>query len=146
MPALARFLRVTPSISKKGLGQYLGHQQNIDVLKEVMLTFEFRGKRIDEALRLMLESFRLPGESQQIERVMETFASVYFSTKPKYLATQDAAFVMSYSIIMLNTDQHNPQVKNRMKVEDFIRNNRGINNGVDLDHDFLREIYKSIKE
>ena len=111
-----------------------------------MLTFEFRGKRIDEALRLLLESFRLPGESQQIERVMETFASVYFSTKPKHLATQDAAFVMSYSIIMLNTDQHNPQVKNRMKVEDFIRNNRGINNGVDLDHDFLREIYKSIKE
>jgi len=36
---------------------------------------------------------------------METFARTYFSTKPAFLAHQDAAFVLSYSIVMLNTDQ-----------------------------------------
>lgn len=30
----------------------------------------------------MLESFRLPGESQQIERIMETFSITYFETGP----------------------------------------------------------------
>ena len=36
-------------------------------------------KRVDEALRLLLESFRLPGESQQIARIMEVFAETYFA-------------------------------------------------------------------
>lgn len=87
----------------------------------------------------MLESFRLPGESQQIERIMETFSITYFETGPgmitvlclkisffkrrKYnncfttkifiadIETQTATFVLAYSIIMLNTDLHNPQVR-----------------------------------
>jgi Sec7-like guanine-nucleotide exchange factor len=28
---------------------------------------------------------------------------------------------------MLNTDLHSPQVKKRMSLEEFVRNNRGIN-------------------
>ena len=35
---------------------------------------------------------------------------------------------------MLNTDRHNPGVKVKMTLEDFLRNNRGINGaGGDLD-------------
>lgn len=33
-------------------------------------------------MRELLEAFRLPGESQQINRITETFAEVYFATKP----------------------------------------------------------------
>ena len=33
---------------------------------------------------------------------------------------------------MLNTDLHNPSVKNRMTKHDFVRNNRGINGGSDV--------------
>lgn len=33
-------------------------------------------------MRELLEQFRLPGESQQINRITETFAEVYFETKP----------------------------------------------------------------
>lgn len=33
-------------------------------------------------MRELLEAFRLPGESQQIERITETFADVYFSSGP----------------------------------------------------------------
>ncbi|KAI3972373.1 hypothetical protein MKW92_033061 [Papaver armeniacum] len=68
---------------------------------------------LDIALRLFLESFRLPGESQKIQR-------------------DDAALVLSYSIILLNTDQHNVQLRRKMTVEDFVRNNRRINGGEDL--------------
>jgi hypothetical protein len=37
-------------------------------------------------------------------------------------------------------------VKKKMTCEEFIRNNRGINGGVDLPHDFLRELYTSISQ
>jgi brefeldin A-inhibited guanine nucleotide-exchange protein len=45
---------------------------------------------------------------------------------------------------MLNTDAHNPQVKHRMTENDFIKNNRGINDGNDLPGDFLSGIYDDI--
>ena len=35
----------------------------------------------------------------------------------KVFANPDAVYVLSYSILMLNTDQHNPLVKNRMTME-----------------------------
>lgn len=33
-------------------------------------------------MRDLLEAFRLPGESQQIERITETFAKCYFAAEP----------------------------------------------------------------
>jgi brefeldin A-resistance guanine nucleotide exchange factor 1 len=47
---------------------------------------------------------------------------------------------------MLNTDQHNPQVKRRMVVSDWHRNNRGINDGKDFDEDMLTKIYEDINK
>ena len=57
----------------------------------------------------------------------------------------EAAYVLAYSVIMLNTDAHNPQVKNRMTKADFVRNNRGINDGSDLPEDLLSAIYDEIQ-
>ena len=45
--------------------------------------------------------------------------------------------MLAFSLIMLNTDLHNPSVKHRMTKAEFIRNNRGINNGSDLPEEFL---------
>jgi len=41
---------------------------------------------------------------------------------------------------MLNTDQHNPTLTRRMKLEDFVRNNKTINNGDDLPLDFQEQV------
>jgi brefeldin A-inhibited guanine nucleotide-exchange protein len=56
----------------------------------------------------------------------------------------DAAYVLAYSVIMLNTDAHNPQVKKRMTKADFIRNNRGINDNADLPEALLSDIFDGI--
>ena len=56
----------------------------------------------------------------------------------------DTAYVLAYSTIMLNTDAHNPQVKNRMTKADFLKNNRGINDGRDLPEELLSSIYDDI--
>ena len=48
---------------------------------------------------------------------------------------------------MLNTDQHNPNVKsqNRMSYIDFAKNLRGVNGGQDFALEYLQAIYDSIK-
>lgn len=38
-------------------------------------SFDFAGLGIVQALRMLLNKFRLPGEAQKIDRIMEKFAS-----------------------------------------------------------------------
>jgi Sec7-like guanine-nucleotide exchange factor len=49
----------------------------------------------------------------------------------------DTCYVLSFAIIMLNTSLHNPSVKDKPSVEQFISMNRGINNGGDLPQELL---------
>ena len=59
-------------------------------------------------------------------------------------ASADTAYVLAYSIIMLTTDLHSPQVKNKMTKEQYIRMNRGINDSKDLPPEYLSGIYDEI--
>lgn len=45
--------------------------------------FDFTGMTIVKSLRELLEKFRLPGEAQKIDRLMEKFASRYCECNPK---------------------------------------------------------------
>ncbi len=49
----------------------------------------------------------------------------------------DTAYVLSYSVIMLSTDAHNPAVRRKMTAEEFRRMNRGIDDGADLPEELL---------
>ncbi|KAH1196682.1 ARF guanine-nucleotide exchange factor GNOM [Glycine max] len=144
--SVACFLRYTAGLDKNLIGDYLGNHDEfcVQVLHEFARTFDFQDMTLDTALRVFLETFRLPGESQKIHRVLEAFSERYYEQSPHILANKDAALVLSYSIILLNTDHHNVQVKKKMTEEDFIRNNRRINDGNDLPREFLSEIYHSI--
>ncbi len=59
------------------------------------------------AIRVYLESFRLPGEAQKINRVMESFGKAYHAQCPALFRNADAVYILAYSVILLNTDQHN---------------------------------------
>ena len=142
---LAHFLKTTKGINKKQLGEYLSKPSNHEILFSFIQDLEFKGKRIDEALRLLLEAFRLPGEAQQISCIMEKFADVFYATKPEGIASRDAVYVLAYSVILLNTDQHNRRVRNKMSADAFKRNNRGVNEGNDFPEEYLMAIYEAIK-
>lgn len=43
---------------------------------------DFTDMRIDDALRQLLADFRLPGEAQKIDRIMEKFAERYCKDNP----------------------------------------------------------------
>ncbi|KNA10447.1 hypothetical protein SOVF_144260 [Spinacia oleracea] len=144
--SVACFFRYTAGLDKNLVGDFLGNHDEfcVQVLHEFAQTFDFQDMNLDIALRLFLETFRLPGESQKIQRVLEAFAERYYEQSSHILANKDAAFILSYSLIMLNTDLHNVQVKKKMTEDDFIRNNRRINGGEDLPGEYLLELYHSI--
>lgn len=146
--SVAKFLKGTSRVNKKMLGDFLTKKGSEPILDAFMDQFDFKGKRVDEALRVLLEAFRLPGEAPLISRIVTSFSDKYCEGEPpEGIADKDAVFILTYAIIMLNTDQHNPNVKGqaRMTVTDFARNLRGQNGGKDFAIEYLQEIYDAIK-
>ena len=140
---IARFLLSNDRLDKAMLGEYLGEgeEQNIAIMHEFGDKMEFNKRRFVDALRQFLQSFRLPGEAQKIDRFMLKFAERYLTGNPNAFANADTAYVLSYSVIMLNTDQHSSKLKGkRMTIDDFFKNNRGINDGQDLPAEYLTGI------
>ncbi|KAI8773979.1 brefeldin A-inhibited guanine nucleotide-exchange protein 1-like isoform X1 [Biomphalaria glabrata] len=147
---IAEFLLNEERLNKTAVGDFLGENEKLH--KEVMYAYidqmDFSSMDIVSAMRKFLEGFRLPGESQKIDRLMEKFASRYFECNQglEIFASADTAYVLAFSIIMLTTDLHNPQVKpsSKMTKEQYIRMNRGINDSKDLPADYLSAIYDEI--
>ncbi|CAA9989721.1 protein transport protein SEC7, putative [Plasmodium knowlesi strain H] len=275
LKSIAKFLRYNPFLDKEYVGEYISHRKNINILKSYVRLFDFCNLSLLSSLRLFLYCFKLPGEAQLIERILEHFSLCFFYSNPicgdldrvyreegdkvecllkdeelantkryilidflndnsheggsgdgsnnkpsesgeskhtdgdtacqnkegsperkrkkkknssqhsnvqekinlkkdvdmndyihrnvysmskkiqlmseeevqkKYVLVEnsDVIFILTYSIIMLNTDLHNNQVKNKMKLEEFIKNNRGINNGKNIDRIYLENLYNCI--
>ncbi|XP_054831801.1 cytohesin-1 isoform X5 [Eublepharis macularius] len=144
---IAQFLYKGEGLNKTAIGDYLGERDdfNIQVLHAFVELHEFTDLNLVQALRQFLWSFRLPGEAQKIDRMMEAFAQRYCQCNPGVFQSTDTCYVLSFAIIMLNTSLHNPNVKDKPTVERFIAMNRGINDGGDLPEELLRNLYDSIK-
>jgi len=118
---------------------------------------------IDIALRKFQSSFRLPvrlsslfdflfslslflqGEAQKIEQLMKVFGQRYCVTNSS--SNVDTIFILAFAIIMLNTDLHSRNIKpeKKMRLEQFIKNLRAIDDGEDLDINYLTGIYERIR-
>ncbi|XP_028926127.1 brefeldin A-inhibited guanine nucleotide-exchange protein 2 isoform X2 [Ornithorhynchus anatinus] len=146
---IAQFLHQEERLDSTQVGDFLGESSRLN--KEVMYAYvdqlDFCGKDFVSALRIFLEGFRLPGEAQKIDRLMEKFAARYIECNQgqTLFASADTAYVLAYSIIMLTTDLHSPQVKNKMTKEQYIKMNRGINDSKDLPEEYLSTIYEEIE-
>ncbi|XP_072280556.1 Golgi-specific brefeldin A-resistance guanine nucleotide exchange factor 1 isoform X3 [Pyxicephalus adspersus] len=145
---VAQWLRENPRLDKKMIGEFVSDRKNMDLLESFVGTFQFQGLRIDEALRLYLEAFRLPGEAPVIHRLLEAFTEHWRKSNGTPFAHSDACFALAYAVIMLNTDQHNHNVRKQsvpMTLEEFRKNLKGVNGGKDFDQDMLEDIYHAIK-
>ncbi|XP_014688368.2 brefeldin A-inhibited guanine nucleotide-exchange protein 2 isoform X1 [Equus asinus] len=146
---IAQFLHQEERLDSTQVGDFLGDSVRFN--KEVMYAYvdqlDFCEKEFVSALRTFLEGFRLPGEAQKIDRLMEKFAARYIECNQgqTLFASADTAYVLAYSIIMLTTDLHSPQVKNKMTKEQYIKMNRGINDSKDLPEEYLSSIYEEIE-
>ncbi|KAK2624363.1 hypothetical protein QTJ16_006313 [Diplocarpon rosae] len=145
---IAHFLITEDRLDKAQIGEYLGEgdERNIAIMHAFVDTMDFTKRRFVDALRQFLQSFRLPGESQKIDRFMLKFANRYVTGNPNAFANADTAYVLAYSVIMLNTDAHSRQVVKRMTKADFIKNNRGINDNANLPDEYLNGIFDEIAQ
>ena len=79
------WVRVQEPLAKQQIGEYLGARGrdaperafHADVLRAYMRHFNFAGATLVAALRELLVAFRLPGEAQQIDRLVSAFATAY---------------------------------------------------------------------
>jgi len=100
--------------------------------------------------------FRLPGEAQQIDRIMTSFSQVYWEDNAGDLQKcpfhdRDTVFLIAFAIIMLNTDLHKShsssnsrKARKKMTKSEFLNNLRGVDNNEDISHEYLSEVYDSI--
>ena len=154
--SVARFLKNTPGLGKTQVGEFLSrgpadrYPFHAAVLREYVDTFDLSGANNSfvRAMRLFLGHFRLPGEAQCIDRLMEAFSRRLFTHLGvgKPFSSSDAVFILAFSTIMLNTDLHNPNLapNKKMTREQFVRNNRGINDDEDLPQEYLEGLYDEI--
>ncbi|VBB28394.1 unnamed protein product [Acanthocheilonema viteae] len=142
------WLKENPHLDKKRIADYICSRKNAAVLDAFVRSFPFGNTRLDDALRMFLETFRLPGEAAEISMVMQHFADHWYIANGEPFNHVDAAFTLAYAVIMLNTDQHNPQVRKNqrpMQAECFKRNLSGTNGGQDFDPAMLDEMYNAIR-
>ncbi|ODN81723.1 hypothetical protein L202_02117 [Cryptococcus amylolentus CBS 6039] len=145
---IARFLHGNEGLNKAMIGEYLGEgdEEHVATMHAFVDMLDFSGMKFTDALRTYLQSFRLPGEAQKIDRFMLKFAERYLhNNSSTEFANADTAYILAFSVIMLNTDAHNKNFKQkRMTKAEFIKNNRGINDGADLPEEMLSEVYDEI--
>ncbi|KAM7184856.1 hypothetical protein V8F33_012761 [Rhypophila sp. PSN 637] len=143
---IARFLMTEERLDKASIGEIIGEgdQKYIDIMHAFVDMMDFTKKRFVDALREFLQAFRLPGEAQKIDRIMEKFANKYLEGNPNAFASAETPYTLAYSVILLNTDLHSSKIARRMTQADFIKNNRGINDKADLPDEYLIAIYEDI--
>eukprot|EP01117_Protostelium_nocturnum_P012512 TRINITY_DN4612_c0_g1_i4.p1 TRINITY_DN4612_c0_g1~~TRINITY_DN4612_c0_g1_i4.p1 ORF type:complete len:1640 (+),score=303.31 TRINITY_DN4612_c0_g1_i4:223-5142(+) len=145
--SVAKFLRNQEKLDKASVGDYLGEKDPfcISVLHSYVDAFTFEDLAVDLALRKFLSLFRLPGEAQKIDRMMEKFAERYFGQHSDVgFANADSVYILAFSIIMLATDQHNPSIKNKMTKQIWIDRQAKNNGGGDYDKQFLSEVFDRV--
>ncbi|KAJ1397909.1 Sec7 domain-containing protein, partial [Ochromonadaceae sp. CCMP2298] len=139
-PTVAKFLRISPQLPKEAVGAFLGELGRdsaecggrafqADVLAAYISSFEFEDHSVLDCLRIFLSAFRLPGEAQQIDRILVAFSERCHlqsrECRAGHIQNAEITYVLTFSIIMLNTDRHNPNIRQdrRMTREQFLRNN-----------------------
>ena len=105
--SVASFLhQYSDKIDQTQVGEYLGKERDYEngfclkVLNEYVQLMDFKALPFDIAIRHFLRGFRLPGEAQKIDRIMETFAERYYLQNRDVFASADMAFILAFSTIM----------------------------------------------
>ena len=162
---ISAFLRIhQASMDSCTIGEYLGEGgvdgSDADFFNLIRFYYtrstSFVGMTIDQAIRHYLTDcgFRLPGEAQKIDRIISTFSQCYWEDNAGDIQKcpfqdQDTVFLISFAIIMLNTDLHKSHATKgkspkRMTKNEFITNLRGVCR-VDKFRDYIYSIYDSIE-
>lgn len=98
-------------------------------------------------MKHFLTFFDLPGEGQKVDRIVQVFARKYIHDNPTTVyKSSTAAYTLSYLLMMLQTSLHNPQVTEKMTLQQFVDLARGINDGENLPVEELNGLYARVQK
>jgi len=162
---IASFLRVYKnSFDPSAIGEFLGEggrtPADVDYWSQIRFRYtravSFVEMDLEPALRLYLTGcgFRLPGEAQKVDRFVEVFVKVFWQdnsgTPHCPFSHPDTVHLVTYAIIMLNTDHHRANLsktkaRSKMTREQFVLNLRGADKDRDIDSEYLCRIFDNVQ-
>ncbi|ORZ22346.1 hypothetical protein BCR42DRAFT_405992 [Absidia repens] len=103
--SIANFLFKTPDLNRQRLGQYLGDRKHGDVYDAFLDCFRLVGLRLDEALRILLTTFRLPSQWEALEYVVERFAKKWHDANQNVVKFhEDMVVKVVVAMLFLNAE------------------------------------------
>lgn len=82
---IVKFLKATPVLDKTMIGVFLGSEDKLSkaCLYQFIDEFDLKGIHYVPSLKAILTGFRLPGEGQVVDRVMEKFGMKFIEDNPQ---------------------------------------------------------------
>mmetsp|Transcript_28910 Transcript_28910/g.27842 ORF Transcript_28910/g.27842 Transcript_28910/m.27842 type:complete len:87 (+) Transcript_28910:139-399(+) len=85
------------------IGDYLG--EDVEVNKMVLYahidSYNFVNVSYIEAMKKMLAGFRIPGEGQKVDRIMEKFGEKFCKDNSDSFGSSECIYLLSYAVMML---------------------------------------------
>jgi hypothetical protein len=144
-------------LSKSELGDLFGEDtvEAKRIYNAFVSKFNVVGLDLDLTLRRLLYLFKLPGEAQKIDRVMQVFSKHYYDANcgentplplvREAIKSPKEAYTLVFALIMLNTDAHTENLPKRMSCQEFLDNIRySTKEGIFIDNDYLSDMYYRI--
>lgn len=152
--SLAILIRYTNYVDIKNLYETIGdeHQMSKLILEEYTKTFNFTGLDIIKAYELYVSTFTLTGEQCHIYNFICSFATKWYNDNKDqskdsfYFRSDEEVISFAYSIMLLNTDLHNPNITNHITLEGFLKNNVSSNLFKDVPNEYMVNIFNRIQE
>ncbi|EOD51285.1 putative sec7 domain containing protein [Neofusicoccum parvum UCRNP2] len=112
-------------VTKARAAAWLGEKTLISARcrKAYMEIYEWTGFSILLAMRDLCNRLVLKGETQEVDRVLDSFANRWCECNPNHgFKSSGAVHTICYSILLLNTDLHMADIESKMTRGQFVKN------------------------
>ena len=114
-------------------------------MDEFFNCYKFSNIPIEQAIRLFVLDCRLNGEGQVIDRCLKSFCTKYFKDNPSSLfGSEKNILTFAYSLIILQTDLHNPSIKQHIEQKEFV-NSLLMLKDCQITTEYMESLYNNIK-
>ena len=155
--SIARYLINTPGLSKIALGEYLSNSaaMNIQVadsyFKHTISQSEewinaVKDENLVDALEHFFSGIHPPGEAGPLERLINRFTSMYYTSNPDQFESKDTIYVLTHALLMLNSSLHKKAAsKYRLSIDDFASDVRRSADCKNVSVEWLQKTYRRLK-
>lgn len=138
----SEILLIYKGFDKNVLGEFLSKKKppnkNSEILNSFMNHLNFKGEMVP-ALRFLMSLVNMPQDASLMLIIIDAFSQVYFEDNKENFKDVNTVYLLSCSVLSLNSLFHNTCHKDKMSVESFIKMNR------DVDPEAVRKMFVDIQ-